>query len=113
MRSVGGHVWGLSVCLSPWTSLHIVWPLFTLSPLAAWRASSRTHEECRRRRARCGSRMDRAVHVLWLTNVRIWIVLMLQAAAAPCAPADVSIVQDNIFTDISVYQLLVFAFFDS
>ena len=57
--------------------------------------------------------MDRAVHVLWLTNVRIWIVLMLQAAAAPCAPADVSIVQDNIFTDISVYQLLVFAFIDS
>merc|ERR1712216_1044225 len=33
-------------------------------------------------------------------------MLMASAAAAPCAPADVSIVQDNIFTDISVYQLL-------
>jgi len=33
-------------------------------------------------------------------------MLIASAAAAPCAPADVSIVQDNIFTDISVYQLL-------
>merc|ERR1712070_849967 len=33
-------------------------------------------------------------------------MLMASAAAAPCAPADVSIVRDNIFTDISVYQLL-------